>query len=57
MIRQIAVLGTGTMGRGDAYLAAVAGYETVIHDADSGAARCGEVFDRSTLAKGVERAS
>ena len=34
MIRQIAVIGTGTMGRGIAYLAAVAGYETVIHDAD-----------------------
>src|SRR5438445_692222 len=37
MIRQIAVIGTGTMGRGIAYLAALAGYDTVIHDADDAA--------------------
>ena len=39
MIRQIAVIGTGTMGRGIAYLAALAGYDTVIHDADPAATR------------------
>ena len=37
MIRQIAVIGTGTMGRGIAYLSALAGYETVIHDSDPSA--------------------
>jgi 3-hydroxybutyryl-CoA dehydrogenase len=37
MIRQITVLGTGTMGRGIAYLAAVSGFETVIHDVDAAA--------------------
>jgi len=55
MIRQIAVIGTGTMGRGIAYLAAVAGYETVIHDADSGALDAARASIESTLAKGVER--
>jgi 3-hydroxybutyryl-CoA dehydrogenase len=35
MIRQITVLGTGTMGRGIAYLAAVSGFETVIYDVDA----------------------
>ena len=57
MIRQIAVIGTGTMGRGIAYLAAVAGYETVIHDADPGALDAARASIESTLAKGVERGS
>jgi 3-hydroxybutyryl-CoA dehydrogenase len=35
MIRQITVLGTGTMGRDIAYLAAVSGFETVIYDVDA----------------------
>jgi 3-hydroxybutyryl-CoA dehydrogenase len=55
MIRQIAVIGTGTMGRGIAYLAAVAGYETVIHDADPGALDAAKASIDSTLEKGVER--
>jgi len=55
MIRQIAVIGTGTMGRGIAYLAAVAGYETVIHDADSSALDAAKASIESTLAKGVKR--
>ena len=55
MIRQIAVIGTGTMGRGIAYLAAVAGYETVIHDADAGALDAAKASIESTLQKGVER--
>ncbi len=54
-IRQIAVIGTGTMGRGIAYLAAVAGYETVIHDADAGALDAARASIESTLQKGVER--
>lgn len=55
MIRQIAVIGTGTMGRGIAYLAAVAGYETVVHDADPSALDAAKASIESTLAKGVER--
>ena len=55
MIRQVAVLGTGTMGRGIAYLAAVAGYDTVIHDVDSGALDAARANIESTLKKGVEK--
>lgn len=55
MIRQIAVIGTGTMGRGIAYLAAVAGYETVIHDADAGALEAAKSSIESTLQKSIER--
>jgi 3-hydroxybutyryl-CoA dehydrogenase len=54
-IRQIAVIGTGTMGRGIAYLAALAGYETIIHDADAGALDAAQASIESTLQKGVER--
>jgi 3-hydroxyacyl-CoA dehydrogenase len=55
MIRQIAVIGTGTMGRGIAYLAAVAGFETVIHDADSVALDAAKASIESMLRKGIER--
>jgi len=55
MIRQIAIIGTGTMGRGIAYLSAVAGYDTVIYDVDSGALDAARASIESTLAKGVER--
>jgi 3-hydroxybutyryl-CoA dehydrogenase len=55
MIRQIAVIGTGTMGRGIAYLAALAGYDTVIHDADAAALEVARAAIGSTLKKGVER--
>jgi 3-hydroxybutyryl-CoA dehydrogenase len=55
MIRTIAVIGTGTMGRGIAYLAAVAGYDTIIHDADRGALDAAKASIESTLRKGVER--
>ncbi len=55
MIRQIAVIGTGTMGRGIAYLAALAGYDTVIHDADAGALDAARAAIDATLRKGVER--
>ena len=54
-IRQIAVIGTGTMGRGIAYLAAVAGYETVIHDADAAALDAAKASIESILQKGIER--
>jgi 3-hydroxybutyryl-CoA dehydrogenase len=55
MIRQIAVIGTGTMGRGIAYLAAVAGYDTVIHDVDFGALDAAKASIESTLKKSVEK--
>jgi 3-hydroxybutyryl-CoA dehydrogenase len=54
-IKQIAVIGTGTMGRGIAYLAAVAGYETVVHDADAGALDTARAAIESTLRKSVEK--
>ncbi|HYS52761.1 MAG TPA: 3-hydroxyacyl-CoA dehydrogenase family protein [Thermoanaerobaculia bacterium] len=55
MIRQVAVIGTGTMGRGIAYLSAVAGYETVLHDVESAALDAAKANIDSTLRKGVER--
>jgi 3-hydroxybutyryl-CoA dehydrogenase len=54
-IRQIAVIGTGTMGRGIAYLSAVAGYETVIHDVEQSALEAARASIESTLEKGVEK--
>jgi len=55
MIRQSAAIGTGTSGRGIAYLAALAGYDTVIHDADAAALDAARAAIDSTLQKGVER--
>ena len=55
MIRTIAVIGTGTMGRGIAYLAAVAGYDVILHDADAGALDAAQASIDSTLRKGVEK--
>jgi 3-hydroxybutyryl-CoA dehydrogenase len=54
-IRQITVLGTGTMGRGIAYLSAVAGFETVLFDVDEGALEAARSAIESTLRKGVEK--
>ena len=55
MIRQISVLGTGTMGRGIGYLSAVAGYETVLFDTDAAALDAARASIASTLRKGVEK--
>ena len=55
MIRQIAVIGTGTMGRGIAYLAAVAGYDTIIHDADAAALDAARASVESSLRKQTEK--
>lgn len=55
MIRQIAVIGTGTMGRGIAYLSALAGYDTVLHDADTAALDAARAAIDATLLKGVEK--
>lgn len=55
MIRQIAVVGSGTMGRGIAYLAAVAGYDTIVHDVEPGALDAARAAIDSMLRKGVEK--
>jgi len=55
MIRQISILGTGTMGRGIAYLSAVAGYDTVMFDADASALDGARAAIDSILRKGVEK--
>ncbi|HEV7238886.1 MAG TPA: 3-hydroxyacyl-CoA dehydrogenase family protein [Thermoanaerobaculia bacterium] len=55
MIRQISILGTGTMGRGIAYLSAVAGYDTVMFDADPAALDGARASIDSILKKGVEK--
>lgn len=55
MIRVIAVIGTGTMGRGIAYLSAVAGYDTILHDADAAALDAARESIESTLRKGIDR--
>ncbi|HYK02773.1 MAG TPA: 3-hydroxyacyl-CoA dehydrogenase family protein [Thermoanaerobaculia bacterium] len=54
-IRQITVLGTGTMGRGIAYLSAVAGFDTVLFDVDEGALEAARSALESILRKGVEK--
>lgn len=55
MIQQLTILGTGTMGRGIAYLAAVAGYDAVLFDADSAALDGAKAAIESILRKGVEK--
>ena len=55
MIQQLTILGTGTMGRGIAYLSAVAGYETVLFDADAAALDGAKAAIESILRKGVEK--
>lgn len=55
LIRQISILGSGTMGRGIAYLAATAGYDTVMHDIDEAA--LGQARERvdALLRKGIAK--
>ena len=55
MIRQVAVIGTGTMGRGIAYLSALAGYDTILHDVDPSTLDAAKASIESTLKKGVEK--
>src|SRR5687768_4646395 len=49
MIRQVAVIGTGTMGRGIAYLAATSGFDTVIYDPDRAALVAAEAADAALV--------
>jgi 3-hydroxybutyryl-CoA dehydrogenase len=53
-ISTITVLGAGTMGRGIAHVAAVAGYETRLYDTAEGALQNAQGTIRRNLAKGVE---
>lgn len=55
MIRQITILGTGTMGRGIAYLSAVAGFDTVLFDVEQTALDAAKAAIDSILRKGVEK--
>jgi 3-hydroxybutyryl-CoA dehydrogenase len=55
MIRNISILGSGTMGRGIAYLAALSGFDTVIYDVDAAALDAAKASIDSTLRKGVEK--
>jgi 3-hydroxybutyryl-CoA dehydrogenase len=52
-IVNIAVLGAGTMGRGIAHVAALAGYETSLYDVDSTALARAEASIHRNLDKGV----
>jgi 3-hydroxybutyryl-CoA dehydrogenase len=54
-IRTIAVIGAGTMGRGIAHVAAVAGYRTVLEDVVPAALRKAEKEIRANLDQAVER--
>jgi 3-hydroxybutyryl-CoA dehydrogenase len=53
-IKQIVVLGAGTMGRGIAHVSALAGYETILYDTSSEALKKAEAAIHKNLAKGVE---
>lgn len=50
---RVAVLGAGTMGRGIAHAAALAGYPTALHDAGEAQLRRGMAHVAATLEKGV----
>jgi 3-hydroxybutyryl-CoA dehydrogenase len=55
MIRTISVLGTGTMGRGIAYISAVAGFDTFIHDSDPAALEKAQEAVEFLLQKGIAK--
>jgi 3-hydroxybutyryl-CoA dehydrogenase len=53
VIERISVLGAGIMGRGIAYAAAVAGYDTTLYDASPAALEQGMAEARALMEKGV----
>ncbi|HJQ37323.1 MAG TPA: 3-hydroxyacyl-CoA dehydrogenase family protein [Thermoanaerobaculia bacterium] len=55
MIRNLSILGSGTMGRGIAYLAALSGYDTVIFDVEAEVLDAAKESIEATLRKGVEK--
>jgi len=54
-VRTIAVIGAGTMGRGIAYAAVLAGYRTILEDISAEMLAQGLVYIRETLDEGVSR--
>ncbi len=54
-IRTVVVVGAGTMGRGIAQLAAIAGFDTVLYDIHEAALTSARETIRKNLAKGVDR--
>jgi len=54
-LRQITVIGSGTMGRGIAHVAALAGYETVLHDVEEPLLDSALQEIRGNLQKAVEK--
>ena len=55
MIRQITILGTGTMGRGIAYLAALSGFDAVLYDVEQSALDAARSAVEDIVRKGVEK--
>jgi 3-hydroxybutyryl-CoA dehydrogenase len=55
MVRNIAVIGGGVMGRGIAYVAAVSGYNVVLQDISAEALEKAKHYIESELARSVER--
>src|SRR5437868_1566590 len=54
-IERIAVVGSGLMGRGIAYVSAVAGYQTLVHDVSAEALDRAFTQIRKDLDEGVSR--
>lgn len=54
-IEQISVIGGGTMGRGIAYVSALAGYTTVLNDVDAGRLEQARSWTEATLRKAADR--
>jgi 3-hydroxybutyryl-CoA dehydrogenase len=54
-VTRVGVVGAGTMGAGIAQVAALGGFETVVHDPVSGAVERGLERTRADLARGAER--
>jgi 3-hydroxybutyryl-CoA dehydrogenase len=54
-IRQVSILGSGTMGRGIAYVCALSGFDTILYDVDADALIAAKSSIDATLQKGVAR--
>ena len=54
-IKNIAVIGAGTMGHGIAQIAGMAGYDVALHDSERSRVDQGLSHIASNLRKGVER--
>ena len=54
-VSRVGVLGAGTMGRGIAQVAGLAGYETDLYEPDPEALEVGQILLGEELSKGVER--